>query len=243
MISLLKHVMVDVKNEKSLINKIRKKRFILLYHLIRHIAKLKEINSDSESLKILDVGGTSIFWKKFENTVSNNYGFNISNNDDLSVTILNLNRISEFNTNMKNFSFIIGDGRLIPFLDKSFDLVIAHSVIEHVGDYDNQRKLAGEIARVGKYYFIQTPSYYIPIEPHFLFPYFQLLPRSMKINLAKRIRNMKDRETAKKAVDSIRLLKLNELKSLFPHSVILITEKMFFVPISYILIGGGVLAG
>lgn len=54
------------------------------------------------------------------------------------------------------------------FQDNEFDAVFSNSVIEHVGDYEAQRQMANEIMRVGKRYFVQTPNFYFPIEPHIL---------------------------------------------------------------------------
>ena len=34
--------------------------------------------------------------------------------------------------------------------------------------------------RVGKKYFIQTPNKYFPIEPHYLFPFFQFMSYNFK---------------------------------------------------------------
>lgn len=45
----------------------------------------------------------------------------------------------------KNLAFVVGDGEAIPFPDKSFDMVIAFELIEHVGDY---KKLLSEVKRV-----------------------------------------------------------------------------------------------
>ncbi|MEM2045934.1 MAG: class I SAM-dependent methyltransferase, partial [Candidatus Bathyarchaeia archaeon] len=58
--------------------------------------------------------------------------------------------------------WIIGDARCMPFKDKSFDVVFSNSVIEHVGNYDDQKMCAEEIRRVGKCYFVQTPNFYFP---------------------------------------------------------------------------------
>ena len=100
---------------------------------------------------------------------------------DLETIILNLGTI---HTNRKNFKSIIGDARNMKmFRDKKFDLVFSNSVIEHVGDYFQQQRMAEEIYRVGNCYFVQTPNRYFPIEPHFLFPFFNFLPMKIKVFL------------------------------------------------------------
>jgi SAM-dependent methyltransferase len=108
------------------------------------------------------------------------------------------------------------------YADREFDVVFSNSVIEHLGTWENQQKMASEIRRVGKHYFVQTPNVYFPIEPHFLFPFFHFLPESYKIWI---IRNfdtgwfdrIPDRKTAEAAVREIRLLSKKELKYLFPE--------------------------
>jgi hypothetical protein len=67
-----------------------------------------------------------------------------------------------------------------PQLDLSgYDLCHANSVIEHVGGPHRRREFAANVAQAPRYW-IQTPYRYFPIEPHFLFPGFQLLPLRAK---------------------------------------------------------------
>ncbi len=99
--------------------------------------------------------------------------------------------------------------------------------------------MAVEIMRVGKRYFVQTPNYYFPFEPHFLFPLFQFLPASLKIFLVKNF-NMgwygktRDAEKAEKLINSIKLLKRADLKKLFPQSGIY-SEKLLGLTKSFIV--------
>ncbi|MCJ8283584.1 MAG: class I SAM-dependent methyltransferase [Rivularia sp. ALOHA_DT_140] len=132
----------------------------------------------------------------------------------------------DYQSNHPNIKTAVGDAtNLSQFGDKEFDIVFSNSVIEHLFIYDNQVKMASEIKRIGKRYFIQTPNKYFPIEPHFQFPLFQFFPLSMKVML---IRNFqlgwrKKAETKQKAVETvteIRLLGIKELHNLFPNSKI-----------------------
>lgn len=74
--------------------------------------------------------------------------------------------------------FIKGDGRNLPFPDKSFSLVVSFATIEHVGSRDKQRKLIHEICRVGQTCCITTPNRWYPIELHTLLPFVHWLPPS-----------------------------------------------------------------
>jgi len=112
-----------------------------------------------DPIKILDVGGTQIYWERM----------NFTGHDNVYITLLNLELAPVSNA---NFSSIVGDARdLKGFEDNHFDIVFSNSVIEHLFTLQNQQKMASEVRRVGKNYFIQTPNYYFPIEPHWLFPF------------------------------------------------------------------------
>ncbi len=118
---------------------------------------------------------------------------------------------------------IFGDARSLDFPDKSFDVVYSNSVIEHVGNSLDQREMANHIRRVGKRHFVQTPNYYFPIEPHFLFPGFQFLPTSARAHLLNRfdlgwMAREPTLDVARDVVDSVRLLKRSEFVRLFPDS-------------------------
>lgn len=66
------------------------------------------------------------------------------------------------------------------FPDSEFDVVFSNSVIEHLGTYEDQWKMAEEVRRVGQRYFVQTPNKYFPIEPHFLVPFCQFFPTALR---------------------------------------------------------------
>ena len=130
--------------------------------------------------------------------------------------------------------------------NKQFDLVFSNSVIEHVGDFKAQKRMAVEMVRTGKHYYLQTPNKWFFMEPHFMFPYFQLLPLRLRAILvryfgvgAKYARAMgfgsaSDWETAVKIVRSVRLLTFKELKQLFPKAAIY-REKFLFMTKSFYL--------
>jgi len=49
-----------------------------------------------------------------------------------------------------------GDPRNINFPDEIFDVVFLKFVMEHIGGFEDQKKMADEIRRVGKRYFVQS---------------------------------------------------------------------------------------
>ncbi|MEM3445713.1 MAG: class I SAM-dependent methyltransferase [Thermoplasmata archaeon] len=188
---------VDYQMDGSVAVKLRQERITFFKSLLSQLPK---------PVKVLDVGGTETFWERL--------GFL----DGAEITILNLFPVERHNPRLR---IVVGDARnMYQFKDKEFDVVFSNSVIEHVGDYSEQQKMAREIQRVGKRYFIQTPNFYFPFEPHFMFPFFQFFPLWLKVFLLSHFnlgwyRKM-SKSAAVKTANSIRLLKKQELIQLFP---------------------------
>jgi SAM-dependent methyltransferase len=63
----------------------------------------------------------------------------------------------------------------LPFGDDEFDLVYCSSVIEHVPP-PRRAAFAAELRRVGRGWFVQSPAWSFPIEPHALLPLAHWLP-------------------------------------------------------------------
>jgi hypothetical protein len=80
-------------------------------------------------------------------------------------------------------SWIIANGQRLPYADKKFDIVYSNSVIEHLGNIENQESYANEVRRVGVKYYVQTPSRGFPIEPHLMTPLIHWFPRSLQRRL------------------------------------------------------------
>jgi SAM-dependent methyltransferase len=67
----------------------------------------------------------------------------------------------------------------LPFTDREFDLVYCSSVIEHVAPA-RRAGFAAELRRVGRGWFVQTPAFSFPIEPHSLLPAAHWLPPRLR---------------------------------------------------------------
>ncbi|MCB0325514.1 MAG: class I SAM-dependent methyltransferase, partial [Bdellovibrionales bacterium] len=155
------------RDERSLASQLRRRRFRFFRSLFDPLPR---------PLRLLDVGGTRLFWQQM--------GFA----DEAGVEIVLLNHqagelaLRERDIGATHFVEHIGDARAMPeFGDHSFDVVFSNSVLEHVGTFEDQQRMMAEVRRVGKRYFVQTPNYYFPLEPHFLVPGFQFLPLEAKI--------------------------------------------------------------
>jgi SAM-dependent methyltransferase len=94
----------------------------------------------------------------------------------------------------------------LPFADGEFDLAYCSSVIEHVAP-ERRRAFAAEVRRVGRGWFVQTPAYSFPIEPHSLLPGAHWLPPG--------VRRRYWRLGATGGWEQIELLRRRELEALF----------------------------
>ena len=181
----------------------------------------------TQPVKILDIGGTEDYWKSM--------GFELNNKTE--IVLLNL---YEKEVSHPGFKSIKGDAcNLEGIADKSFDLVFSNSVIEHLFTQENQIKMANEIQRVGKNYFIQTPNKYFPIEPHWVFPFFQFLPFGLQVFLTQHfnlghITKTGDKEKAIEQVREVSLLSKKEFHSMFSGAKIFL-EQFFGFTKSFIV--------
>jgi SAM-dependent methyltransferase len=94
----------------------------------------------------------------------------------------------------------------LPFADRSFDLVYCNSVIEHV-PRTRRAAFAAELRRVGRGWYVQTPAWSFPLEPHALLPFAHWLPA--------RIRRPYWRLGAAGNWEQIELLRRGEVEELF----------------------------
>jgi SAM-dependent methyltransferase len=94
----------------------------------------------------------------------------------------------------------------LPFADGEFDLAYCSSVIEHVAPA-RRAAFAAEVRRVGRGWFVQTPAWSFPIEPHSLLPAAHWLPVSL--------RRRYWRLGAAREFEEISLLRRGEVEDLF----------------------------
>ena len=99
----------------------------------------------------------------------------------------------------------------LPFDDDVFDLAYSSSVVEHV-DPGRRAAFAAEIKRVARGWFVQTPAWSFPIEPHALLPFAHWLPPAA--------RRPYWRLGADGSWEDIRLLRRSELELLFGEPIL-----------------------
>jgi hypothetical protein len=211
---------VDHRDENTLAASFRRKRFEIFLNLIAPLQR---------PVHILDVGGEQKFWEVM--------GF--GDDPDYQITLLNIYKPE---VTRANFNGLVGDAtNMIEIPDQEFNCVFSNSVIEHVGSYVNQQRMAQEIQRVGNFYFVQTPNKFFPLEPHFLIPFFQFYPQRLQIYLSQHFnlgwyQKIPDFEEARAHVQSHRLLTFSEMCTLFPKGQIY-NEKAFGMTKSFIAYG------
>jgi hypothetical protein len=178
--------------------------------MLRFVAELRV----TEKTRVLDIGGTPEYW-------------------DLApvkprLTLLNTPRAKDELSAAA--AWIAGDGLSLPFRDGAFDIVFSNSVIEHVGDWDSQRRFAREVMRVGRSYWVQTPNRGFPFEQHLLTPFIHWAPAHWQRALAPRFnfwqwaaRPSEDRRKfyIEHYLSDVKLLSAGELALLFPDARII----------------------
>ncbi|MGD0185168.1 MAG: methyltransferase domain-containing protein [Roseiarcus sp.] len=160
--------LVDYSNPNSLGSRLRLRRRHHLEGLIEAIYQRKG------SVRIVDLGGRREYWKLFDDLYLRSR--------KVHVTLVNP-EYTPTNTDQvdPNFLAVSGDGCSLPcYQDNSFDLTHSNSTIEHVGTWERMEAFAQESRRLAPAYYLQTPYFWFPIEPHFLAPFFHWLPESWR---------------------------------------------------------------
>lgn len=136
----------------------------------QHFLKLIETIPDTgKPLKILDVGGWSEYWLDKRQLIRR----------PTEITLLNLTAAEA-----PGYVSISGDARSMPgFADNAFDVVHSNSVIEHVGQWKDMLAMANEVRRIAPAYFVQTPYFWFPIEPHAHTPIIHWLPETWRLRI------------------------------------------------------------
>ena len=211
----------DSADPNSLANRLRSRRFALFESLVSSLPK---------PIRILDIGGTNEFWE--------NRGW--GNRTDVQVVTLNLRVEPKLFSNIES---VVGDATdLGRFQDASFDIAFSNSVIEHLFTFDNQRRMANEVRRVGKAYWVQTPNFWFPVEPHFHVLGWQWMPFGIRVSLIRRWKcgwrgPCADLEQARRLVREVRLMTDAELRQAFPDAD-LVPERFAGLVKSWIVIYG-----
>jgi hypothetical protein len=186
----------------------RRRRFALFVRLI------DEVLTYCDSCRILDIGGEPSYWANVTDLLKGRRW---------RVTLVNL---TTFSVDETRFTSIAGDARDLGELeDMSFDIVHSNSVIEHVGRWDDMQAMAHQVRRLAPNYFVQTPYFWFPIEPHCATAFFHWMPESVRLSmLMRRARGSwgqaPDVQTAMRQIHSNVLLDYRMFATLFSDATI-----------------------
>lgn len=158
----------------------------------------------------------------------------------ISAINLSASHVSSIKIQYPEIEAVVGDACELPWPDKSFDVVYSNAVIEHLGSLNKQQKMAAEIMRVGKRWFVMTPNRWYPFEFHMRLPFVTLLPgrgylwagRIVAYNHVKRKYALANRRR-----NDLRLMTTRDLKRCFAGSRI-IKLRVTFMAETLIVVGG-----
>jgi SAM-dependent methyltransferase len=205
----------------------RKRKLGLFYKIIK----------PSEQTRILDVGA--------EINPNGDRGLQLIDSYPWKRKIFAINNSAEHMKLIKQhypeIEAVVGDVRDLPWPDKYFDAVYCNAVIEHLGDFESQKKMAAEIMRVGKRWFVTTPNRWFPFEFHLRLPFVTWLPGHSYFWVGRIISYNHVRKKYMFGIkhDGLRLLTVRKLKSCFPNSKI-IEQRVTFMAETLIVVGGDI---
>jgi len=181
--------------------------------------------------RILDVGGEPAYWEVAADYIQAR---------PVHVTLLN---IEEQEVPSRQFTFQRGDAtRLDHMPDGAYDLVHSNSVIEHVGGWQAMAAMACHVRRLAPRYFVQTPNFWFPIEPHVRAPFFHWLPEQVRYRILMRFDigfspRRRTVDHAMRDVQGMALLDRGQLAALFPDAEI-VPERVLGLTKSLMAIRG-----
>lgn len=193
-------------SRRSLAYRCRTRRFAHVRPLIERII------ADKGRCRVLDIGGTEYYWNIFGSFVGDH---------PLEIDLLNLDVHPTSHPRMRSLR---GDATdLGGFDDMSYDLVHSNSVIEHVGTWRQMAAMARNVRRLAPAYYLQTPNFWFPVEPHFRAVAFHWLPEPVRARLLMRFNlgfggRRPTLDAAMQAVQSAALLDRRQLAELFPDA-------------------------
>ena len=226
----LPRVLVDYNDPASLGSRLRARR-------VRRLAAiLRDVVAKTGRCEVLDVGGAASYWRLLD----------APDLDRVRVTVLNIAAYRSQDPRESpprhiKVGWEIGDGRdLSRYAAGGFDLTHANSVVEHLRSFADMRRFAGEMRRVGRGYWCQTPNLWFPVDPHTGLPFVHWLPLGARVALHARIGSgLEGRydsvEATADSVEYVYPLNRTMLRALFPDAEIA-TERLLGLPKSIIAV-------
>jgi len=185
----------------------------------RRMAGFEQWSPVRVGARVLDLGGDPAFWGTMTRP--------------LDITILNLpGPITPVGPSIHRLVTVEGDAcHVDAFAAQSFEIVFSNSVIEHVGPAGKQEAFAREVRRLGRSYWVQTPSIWFPIECHTGMPFWWLYPQALKSFFLRRWKEKLPEWTS--YIEETRVLSKRRLQQLFPEATIDV-ERFLGIAKSYV---------
>jgi len=201
----------------------------------RKIELFNRIIMPTENIRILDVGAEVDLFGTGGLQFIDFYPWK----HRISAINLSSEHISSIKQLYPEIDAITGDACKLPWPDNYFDVVYSNAVIEHLGSLERQRKMAAEIMRVGKRWFITTPNRWYPFEFHMRLPFVTWLPGNAYLWAGRIVayNHVRKKYSWGSKWDDLRLMSARELQSCFPDSKI-IKHRVTFMAETLIAVGG-----
>lgn len=186
--------------------------------------------------RIADLGGGAAYWERvgFEWLEANGFVIDCYN--------LDVSELSRDASSASPVNLHVGDAcDMAGHADDSYDIVHSNSVIEHVGGFDKMTGFAREVRRLAPAYYVQTPYFWSPVDPHFFrVPMIHWLPVSLRAKIHMRIgagwaKKADSFEAAMQQATSNTMLDRSQFRWLFPdakHSF----ERVLGIPKSMVAV-------
>lgn len=213
-------------NKDSFGAKLRAKRLGPLLNMI------EAVHAEHGEVRIIDVGGTARYWKIVPDDFLEQHNVRIS--------LVNLPDENKEEPG-EPFELVEADACDMHNIgDKSYHIAHSNSVVEHVGDWSRMRAYADEVQRVAEKYFVQTPSFWFPVEPHCMTPFFHWLPKMTRMWMVSNFSlgnwpKAKDVDHAVRLVEHARLLNFKMMQELFKDAAI-VRERYYGLTKSFIAV-------
>jgi SAM-dependent methyltransferase len=203
----------------------------------RKLDLFDQIMSPTQEMKLLDVGAQIDTDSNGERQLIDTYPWK----NNFSVVNISAEHISTIKKAYPEIEAVVCDACELPWPDKSFDIVYSNAVIEHLGSFERQKKMAAEIMRVGKRWFVTTPNRWFPFEFHMRLPFVTWLPGNgyLRIGNIVSYNHVQGKYTIGSKHKNLRLMSSRELQECFPDSKI-IKQRVTFMAETLIAIGGDI---
>ena len=191
----------------DLIARARRRRARRLTQIIGDVARARG------GCRIVDLGGEAAYWRGFDLEAFRAWGV----------------RITLVNPEPQAVDHPILTARIADACDLgaigegAFDLAHSNSTLEHVGEWSRMAAFASNLRRLAPSYYVQTPYFWFPIEPHFLALGFHWAPEVVRVRalMRRRFGHHRRADTVQEAVETVRsarLLDRTQFTALFPDA-------------------------